>query len=1223
MMTRRFRTRMRSELVFASLLAFLVLSCRGEGPPATPHAPPAVVIQPASLTLRAGLPDPLAEPPKTTVAPWTRALRQEGAAPRLVVPRSTTNLTSAAFSVDGKLIVGVLYSGEAVVWDATTGVELNRIRLDLAVGLASVRVVDEGRHFILLDEGTVWDTLSGKQITIVRRPVAWTDDGTKVLTACDDSGRNDCLVDWRHPANRVTMPAGDGRALSGDGSRVVLFLPSSLRPPKVTIVDASNGRALRDVDARDIPPDLPRAASVFGPADTSTRFDDLKAALSQDGRRLVLANAGVAMVFDANTGALLAKLGLGVARLNALALVDNGRVLYAAGTDASGKKPRHEAHDVDKKTLRWSDSMLQDGILEDGTLRAVVNEAGLQTLVEIDVSSGARRSIGQLRADESLLAAHPSGAAIVLTNFDGGGGSPTLLAFPSEARHPLSGRNLLLSGLAATATGRILLSADEGSRDTALLFDLQSGEIVFRDHTPHSAAVGWDPSVVSPDGGWVSVGNTLLAVGNPRASQSFDGAILAIGKGAEWVLTTSAMLRRQGAAYRSIEARIPHTDTPISKLSVANVDGSVIGSPGPGDDIVYMWDGETGNVLWHLPLGPHRSESTLAFNEAGTKVAIAGSDSFILASPAPGTPAYAHLLHHPGESFIVSYEARTGQELGRLPDTEPFRQSLTWSKEGLLTGISGMFTDLTVVNEKGQQVCTLSKEGGVSGVAFLPFAGFGATTARDGTVRIWDIKNRREAATIMFFENGRWLAVDPAGRFDTNRLERLDDVFWSLPNEPFTLLPFESLMRDYFRPGLLRRILAREELEAVGDIGQLNVVLPEVSIEEVIAGAAGLDVRVRVRDAVGTSVAGTQVHALPRDVRLFRDGRLVGRQPAELGGSADVRFQHIAVPSSARKVELTAYAFNSANVKSVTTKKEVSLEVHAPPRRARAFVVAMGVDAYGDPSLDLAFASADAELLGSRLQRALGGTFEETSLVLAGRARGDLSGTSNAFVSALRRLGGVAEGSLAGVSGVEALQAATPDDVVVVTFAGHGTTSADGHFQLLFGDYDGERKGTLDDLRLAAEMAAIDAREIVFVIDACQSGASIDAGGFKPGPLGAKGFGQLAYDKKMRVLAASQAADVALEDSTHQHGLLTYALGVEGLGMGAADFAPADGKILLSEWLAYGARRVPALAEGILAKPASERGVKRVQVTRNRGGLTQEPRLFDDPERPSEVVLAR
>jgi len=85
--------------------------------------------------------------------------------------------------------------------------------------------------------------------------------------------------------------------------------------------------------------------------------------------------------------------------------------------------------------------------------------------------------------------------------------------------------------------------------------------------------------------------------------------------------------------------------------------------------------------------------------------------------------------------------------------------------------------------------------------------------------------------------------------------------------------------------------------------------------------------------------------------------------------------------------------------------------------------------------------------------------------------------------------------------------------------------------------------------------------QMVMVVDACQSAASVATEGFKPGPMGSRGLGQLAYSKRMRILAASQSAGVALESAKIRHGLLTYALVKDGLGSESkADFEPKDGR---------------------------------------------------------------
>ena len=81
--------------------------------------------------------------------------------------------------------------------------------------------------------------------------------------------------------------------------------------------------------------------------------------------------------------------------------------------------------------------------------------------------------------------------------------------------------------------------------------------------------------------------------------------------------------------------------------------------------------------------------------------------------------------------------------------------------------------------------------------------------------------------------------------------------------------------------------------------------------------------------------------------------------------------------------------------------------------------------------------------------------------------------------------------------------------------------------------------------------------------------------------MGSRGLGQLAYDKGMRILAASQADDVALESEKLKQGLLTYALVHDGLDAKQAVKAGTK-EITLDSWLKYGSERVPTLYQEVL-----------------------------------------
>jgi hypothetical protein len=106
----------------------------------------------------------------------------------------------------------------------------------------------------------------------------------------------------------------------------------------------------------------------------------------------------------------------------------------------------------------------------------------------------------------------------------------------------------------------------------------------------------------------------------------------------------------------------------------------------------------------------------------------------------------------------------------------------------------------------------------------------------------------------------------------------------------------------------------------------------------------------------------------------------------------------------------------------------------------------------------------------------------------------------------------------------------------------------------------------------------------------------------------------------MRVLVASQRAEVALEHQGLEHGFLTFAL-LESLAQPSlARVDATDRGVTLGEWLRYGERRVPVLARefaegerrGVVAKGLEEGETLEEGSAVPRGrAWTQRPRLFD------------
>jgi len=347
------------------------------------------------------------------------------------------------------------------------------------------------------------------------------------------------------------------------------------------------------------------------------------------------------------------------------------------------------------------------------------------------------------------------------------------------------------------------------------------------------------------------------------------------------------------------------------------------------------------------------------------------------------------------------------------------------------------------------------------------------------------------------------------------------------------------------------------------------------------------------RGSVRTQASGLQ------DLRLFRNGQLVGYLEGEQK-DGDFTFPDIQLPTLTNTVTFTAYAFNSMNIKSTTGKKDYIYKP-GPPAKPRAYLLQIGVNHYQASGCELHGSSTDAEKLSEILTEKL-------------TARGLIVKPAR-LISTDTENGATKENIRKALAAIAAV--ATPDDVFFLSFSGHGYGDKNGQFYILPSDVQGSCQG-VDDALLKSAISAdeltewlrpIDAGEMTFILDSCDSASSVESNDFKPGPMGSRGLGQLAYDKRMRILAASQSNQAAREsDSLHQ-GLLSYALTQEGLVEGKSEWRPVDKKITVGEWLNYAANEVPKFREAGAVETG--KGLEVIGVPSSKLSPTQVPTVFD------------
>lgn len=369
-------------------------------------------------------------------------------------------------------------------------------------------------------------------------------------------------------------------------------------------------------------------------------------------------------------------------------------------------------------------------------------------------------------------------------------------------------------------------------------------------------------------------------------------------------------------------------------------------------------------------------------------------------------------------------------------------------------------------------------------------------------------------------------------------------------------------------------------------------------------------------------------------------------------------FENVRLPHDGRKeIEFSAYAFNSDRVKSETSYK--NFEIKSPTvRKGNTYLISIGVNQSENPAYNLNYAAADAyktqEILGERLKTQLknrGSKLVQIELVsdskdgklIKNATKPIIKGVFNLLAGKRDEAKTVSSEVPVFVDGQKIsafdVPAVQPEDTLIITYSGHGYADRNGIFYLLPYDIGANtEKLTTANLpklissdELSLWMLDVTAKEMLMVVDACHSAAAVQGDGFKPGPMGSRGLGQLAYDKGMKILSATQADNVALELGSLQQGLLSYALLQDGIFNKLAD-SPKDNKLFIREWLKYGEARVPALYESI--KNGTLKNVKidnQTPTEKQRSGVycvdksckqnVQQPRLFDFNQKRADGLL--
>ncbi len=422
----------------------------------------------------------------------------------------------------------------------------------------------------------------------------------------------------------------------------------------------------------------------------------------------------------------------------------------------------------------------------------------------------------------------------------------------------------------------------------------------------------------------------------------------------------------------------------------------------------------------------------------------------------------------------------------------------------------------------------------------------------EGTIQVWNIENGKEIYTLYPLTRKDWFITTPDGFFDASEGAK-KMVYFVQGMKSYSP---DQFFEKFYRPGLLEQsyksrglinqnINMRIELQKSPPPNIIFQIEKDTLFEknlvlnfEIIDQGGGID----------------EIKILHNGKRLFFDPKLTRRVKA--GKSEKLSFEIEFVPG---QNDISISAFSTERIESRPALETAYFE--SKETYPDCYMITVGINKYENSTLTLNFAREDAKGFCDE--------YKKNSETLFRKVYNynlyDKEATKANILAAIDEI---------------ALKA-RPWDVLVFYYAGHGVM-LDEKFYFIPSDcvrlFDVAElvKQAVSAPEMQEKFAKIKALKQVLILDACQSGGSVETLGVR-GAAKEKAVAQLSRSAGIHVLASAGSEQYATEFKSLGHGLFTYVL-LQALD-GKADGSPKDGKITVYELKSYLDDQVPEFSK--------------------------------------------
>lgn len=442
-------------------------------------------------------------------------------------------------------------------------------------------------------------------------------------------------------------------------------------------------------------------------------------------------------------------------------------------------------------------------------------------------------------------------------------------------------------------------------------------------------------------------------------------------------------------------------------------------------------------------------------------------------------------------------------------------------------------------------------------VGFSPDGKMMISHSVDGTTKFWELPSGNEFFEHIHFGENEWMVKNPDGFFNGTEEARRFIHFV----DGMKTYSVDQFFEEYYRPDLLPRIFQNRGGEKQKTLqGKLQqsppplIKIAAVPLEE--EGKA--EVFIRITDT-GSGV---------QQLKLSHNGKAMAINTRTLqlpSGKDQTTTYRQVIDLLGGNNTLSASAVNNDKIES--DPQSVELFSERSGKNSTCYILSVGINQYKNPRMALSYARPDASSF-SDLMKTHGKSMYKNMAMYT------LFDTEATRVNILQKLD-------------ELAAVIQPEDVFIFYYAGHGSMVDDQFFfipteNLRLYDLGSLKKEALEANLLQEKFRNIRALKQLIVMDACQSGASVELLATR-GAAEEKAIAQLSRSAGIHVMASAGSDQFATEFAELGHGLFTYLL-LKALS-GDADGAPKDGKVTVYELKGYLDDQVPEMTRKLKGKP--------------------------------------